>query len=328
MASGGEAIIRRLAFDQAPVALSLIDLDARQVTANEAYLAMFGLARDTLTDVTPLAITHPSDRERTRDYLSQLARGEIDHVVVEKRYVRSDGREFDGRLEARPLHDDNGRVIAILGAIRDLTEQEAFDRMAREFDVRESVERVAAETAHELNNLLAAMMLQLDLTPAGVDGTLRGLIDRAARLGADLVALSGDEVRTSIDGDAAGATGVARPAVLVVDDEPTLLDSVGQALRRSGFEVHLATGAEEALHLAPTVSFGVLVTDIAMPDIDGVTLAERLRAERPGLPVLFITGHATHEVARRLPADAAILRKPFRALDLVSSVARLVPAGA
>lgn len=325
MSFGGDSTpIRCLAFDQAPVALSLLDLDGHQVAANAAYLSMFGVDPDKLTDLTALTITHPSDQQRTSEYLGQLATGAIDELVTEKRYVRTDGHEFHGRLVARPVVDDDGRIVAILGIIRDLTEQDAFDRIDRELDVREEVERVAAATANELNNVLGAIVLHLDLESSPVTATLRELLDRATRLGADLVAISGDELRsTSSEG---APMSDARPAVLVVDDEPTLLESVAQTLRRSGFEVFLAHDGAEALDMARDRPFGVLITDLAMPRMDGVTLAEQLRAERPDLPVLFITGHAALDVSRRLPADAVVLRKPFRALDLVSSVARLVPA--
>jgi two-component system, cell cycle response regulator CpdR len=326
MARGGDdPEICRLAFDQAPVALSLLDLTGHQVAANDAYLALFGLESDGILDVTAVGLTHPSDQERTTEYLDQLARGEISEIITEKMYVRSDGTIFEGRLAARPLVDENGTMVGILGVIRDLAEQEVFDRIERRLDVREEVGRVAAATAHELNNVLGAIALQLDLDGAATE-TLRSLVDRAERLGTDLLAISGDELRTSpSDGKSPGPFDEL-PAVLVVDDEPSLLDSVAQTLRRSGFEVHVASDGVEAIEVARGRRIGVLVTDLAMPNMDGVTLAERLREERPDLPVLFITGHAAVDLARRLPEDAPVLRKPFRALDLVSTVTRLVPS--
>lgn len=323
---GASAEMRRLAFEQAPVALSLLDLTGRQIAANAAYLSMFRITAAEVAEITALGITHPSDQQRTREYLAQLARGEVDEVSVEKLYVRADHTVFQGRLVATPVRDETGAIVGILGVIRDLTEQEVFDRIDRQLDAREEVERVAASTAHELNNVLGALSLQLDLAADGtVATTLRELVERASLLGEELVALSGDQLRSSPSVASAVAQSEHRPAVLVVDDEPSLLESVAQTLRRSGYEVHVASDGEEALQVAHAESFGLLVTDLVMPRMDGVTLAERLRAERPDLPVLFITGHAAFDLSRRLPADATVLRKPFRALDLVSSVARLAP---
>jgi PAS domain S-box-containing protein len=326
-ASGDHDDLRRLAFDQAPVALSLLDLSGRQVDANDAYLVMFGLEREGLHEVTALGVTHPGDQDRTREYLAQLARGEVREVVTEKLYVRRDGSAFQGRLVSRPMFDADGAIVGILGVIRDLTEQEVFDRIERRLDAREELQRMAATGAHELNNILAALSLELDLDETMARAAnLRSLVDRAARLGEELVALAGDDVAPTPALAEPVADPVDRPSILVVDDEPSLLDTLAQTLRRSGYEVQTQSDPLEALEFARATSVGLLVTDLVMPGMDGVTLAERMRVAQPDLPVLFITGHVGTEVSSRLPSDAAVLRKPFRALDLVSSVARLTPS--
>jgi two-component system, cell cycle response regulator CpdR len=317
--------LRYEAFGHAPAAMSLLRLDGTLLDANDAYLALMGLERDTMGSTTAVDLTHPDDRERTAAYLQQLTNGDIDEVVTEKRYQRADGTTFEARLIARPLRDQNGRTTAILGMIHDLTEQDVFDRVQRELAATQAVAQVAAQSAHELNNLLGAMVLQLDLAEeSAATVSLRALLERATSLGADLLRLTEDDLATttadpSQPGDEVGE----RTAVLVVDDEPTLLDTVALALRRSGYEVLAAANGTEALQIATTEHFGLLVTDLVMPDIDGVSLAQQLQQMHPGLPVLFITGYAGGDLIERLPADANVLRKPFRALDLVTSVARL-----
>jgi two-component system, cell cycle response regulator CpdR len=317
--------LRNEAFGLAPAAMSLLRLDGTLLDANDAYLALMGLERDTMGSTTAVDLTHPDDRERTAAYLQQLTNGDIDEVVTEKRYQRADGTTFEARLIARPLRDQNGRTTAILGMIHDLTEQDVFDRVQRELAATQAVAQVAAQSAHELNNLLGAMVLQLDLAEeSAATVSLRFLLERATSLGADLLRLTEDDLATttadpSQPGDEVGE----RTAVLVVDDEPTLLDTVALALRRSGYEVLAAANGTEALQIATTEHFGLLVTDLVMPDIDGVSLAQQLQQMHPGLPVLFITGYAGGDLIERLPADANVLRKPFRALDLVTSVARL-----
>lgn len=319
--------LRNDAFGLAPAAMSLLRLDGTLFDANDAYLALMGLERDTMGSTTAVDLTHPADRERTTVYLQQLADGDLDEVVTEKRYQRADGSTFEARLIARALRHPDGHTMAILGLIHDLTEQDVFDRVQRELAATQAVAQVAAQSAHELNNLLAAMVLQLDLAEEStVTMTLRALLERATALGSDLLHLTEDDLTTTSlhpwpDGDAHRP----RPAVLVVDDEPTLLDTVAQALRRSGYEVLVAANGAEALRVAATEPFGLLVTDLVMPDIDGVSLAQQLQQNRPDLPVLFITGYAGGDLIQRLPADANVLRKPFRALDLVTSVARLSP---
>lgn len=114
--------------------------------------------------------------------------------------------------------------------------------------------------------------------------------------------------------------------VLVVDDEPLVLEQIGQALRRRGHAVTLAGSAAEAVDLvAMHPDIGVVVTDIRMPGEDGLSLARRLAGvEGPSRPeVVFVTGHATVEDAANAVRIGAsdFLRKPLRAAELAAAVA-------
>ncbi len=101
--------------------------------------------------------------------------------------------------------------------------------------------------------------------------------------------------------------------VLLADDDEQGRPVTAALLRELGFTVIEAPDAEAALGLARvSPRFDVLVTDVVMPGGDGPSLAATLRAERPGLPVLFITGHSG---AYRLDGEA-VLAKPFTSRDL------------
>ncbi len=332
----GRSELTSQAFDAAPVALSMLDLEGRQITSNAAYLELFGLAPDDLAGLTALTVTHPDDQARTRDYLARLVRGEEAEVVVEKRYVRADGSSFVGRLIARPLRDEHGVVVALLGTITDLTQQEVFDEAQRTLAAQRAVSKMASRTAHELNNLLAGLLLRLDLADAHNRGgtvtiqperlsEIRGLLERATRLGAELLEHSGDDL-VGVESDSSmPMTPAERPRVLVVDDELTLLESVAETLRVAGYEVVMAASGAEAIDAAQSQQIGLLVTDLVMPAMDGVTLAEQLREANPELPVLFITGHAGGEQARRHNHAANLKRKTLRAHKQDSKVARHAP---
>lgn len=112
-------------FDLAPLALSVLDLNGRQVTANLAYRRLFALGDGTLEDVDALAISHPDERDRTATYLRELVAGDREEVRLQKRYVRRDGSEFTGELIATRLLDEDGRPAALLGIIQDISEQAA-----------------------------------------------------------------------------------------------------------------------------------------------------------------------------------------------------------
>jgi signal transduction histidine kinase/CheY-like chemotaxis protein len=124
---------------------------------------------------------------------------------------------------------------------------------------------------------------------------------------------------------------VARGAtVLVVDDEPTLRSVIRRSLMREGFQVLMAEDGERALELAKNHAgaIGLLITDVVMPGMSGPELARRLRAARPQLGVLLISGY-TFEAS--LPTSdgansTAYLSKPFDIKTLSSKVHALLQA--
>jgi CheY-like chemotaxis protein len=114
-----------------------------------------------------------------------------------------------------------------------------------------------------------------------------------------------------------GAAKEGEASILVVDDDDSVRPVTAALLRDLGYRVIEAPSAEaaEALMHAET-EIDMLVTDVVMPGAPGHVLARRLRAERPGLPVLYITGHAG---SARLD-DAPVLRKPFTDAALARAI--------
>ena len=99
--------------------------------------------------------------------------------------------------------------------------------------------------------------------------------------------------------------------ILVVDDDPMLRDLLVKTLEAIG---HMAVAAEnglQALSLLQQQTFSIVISDIKMPEMDGVELLRRIRSAHPGLPVLFISGFATAELLGRAEPDG-FLTKPFR----------------
>jgi two-component system OmpR family response regulator len=118
--------------------------------------------------------------------------------------------------------------------------------------------------------------------------------------------------------------------ILVVDDEPTILDSVGYALQREGFEVSSASDGTEGLRLARTESPDVIVLDVMLPGLDGFAVCGRLRAEGVWTPVLMLTARdAVEDRVAGLDAGADdYLAKPFAFDELLArlrSLARRAP---
>src|SRR5512133_2783734 len=87
-------------------------------------------------------------------------------------------------------------------------------------------------------------------------------------------------------------------AVLVVDDEPAIREALERALRLEGFAVRTAGGGREALEEIARQEPAVVLLDITMPDLDGVQVIKRLRADGSDLPVCVLS--ARNEVDDRV----------------------------
>jgi two-component system, cell cycle sensor histidine kinase and response regulator CckA len=115
--------------------------------------------------------------------------------------------------------------------------------------------------------------------------------------------------------------------VLVGEDDPLVRTVVARELATQGYRVTEATDGEAALERLskPEQPFDLLITDLAMPRMDGRELAERAAQVRPGLPVLLMSGHPD-EVTRRVlvEADRPYLQKPFTAEELMSRVEEML----
>lgn len=101
--------------------------------------------------------------------------------------------------------------------------------------------------------------------------------------------------------------------VLLVEDEALIAEIIGEALAESGHSVHAVANAQDAIaHLANGARVDLLFTDINLPgELDGIGLAEQVRALNPQLPVLFASGRWWRlEELQKLP-NAATLRKPY-----------------
>lgn len=118
-------------------------------------------------------------------------------------------------------------------------------------------------------------------------------------------------------------------SILVVDDEPSILDVVSSVLRLQGYRVATAPTGGRALDLVRQQPFDLLVLDVMLPDRDGFGIVERLRREGRDVPVVFLTARTggTDAVAGlRLGADDYI-RKPFEIEELVERVRAVLRRG-
>jgi two-component system OmpR family response regulator len=114
----------------------------------------------------------------------------------------------------------------------------------------------------------------------------------------------------------------AGPRVLVVDDEDSITDLVGMVLRYEGFQVEVAESGREALTAAASFRPHLIVLDVMLPDVDGFEVQRRLAADRPRMPILFLTARDETEAkvhGLTMGADDYVT-KPFSIEELVARV--------
>ena len=114
--------------------------------------------------------------------------------------------------------------------------------------------------------------------------------------------------------------------VYVVDDEAVISMTLAAILTRSGFEAVPFTNPMEALRVAETKSPDILITDVVMPELNGIDLAIQIKSKFPSCHVVLFSGQATTsdrlEKASRLGHDLTILTKPIHPKDLLAAISQ------
>ena len=110
--------------------------------------------------------------------------------------------------------------------------------------------------------------------------------------------------------------------ILVVDDEPNILDVLTMALRFQGFDVETAANGEQALTAAASFKPQLMVLDIMLPDMEGFEVARRLGAQRAQVPIVFLTARdATEDKIRGLSIGGDdYVTKPFSLEELIARI--------
>lgn len=110
--------------------------------------------------------------------------------------------------------------------------------------------------------------------------------------------------------------------LLVVDDEPNILELLSASLRFAGFDVATATNGNDALRVAATYQPDLVVLDVMMPGLDGFEMVRRLRKEEQRVPVLFLTAKDATEdkVAGLTLGGDDYITKPFSLEEVIARI--------
>jgi two-component system cell cycle sensor histidine kinase/response regulator CckA len=110
--------------------------------------------------------------------------------------------------------------------------------------------------------------------------------------------------------------------VLVVDDELPVAQFLAALLRQNGYSVHLASNGHEGLlrFQENRGKISLVVSDVIMPGINGLEMVERIRAIDSEVSILFMSGFSDLEIEEAIEQRFRMIRKPFRAAELLDAV--------
>ena len=206
----------------------------------------------------------------------------------------------------------------------------------------EAVVVSVAQVTHGLNNTLTVIngFSELLLSAMSECDPHRRYVEEIQRAGQHAAELT-QQLLTRAGpppGKASGASRALRrlahdhaghETILLVDDDEAVRDTIGHELVVLGYRVVEAADGPEALRVAeelPGRQIDLLLTDVVMPEMDGCTLAARLRERQPGLKVIFSSGYARDVALGQSPhrSGDGFLPKPYHAAALVHTICEVL----
>ncbi|HUI80029.1 MAG TPA: response regulator [Bryobacteraceae bacterium] len=113
--------------------------------------------------------------------------------------------------------------------------------------------------------------------------------------------------------------------VLIVDDDPQILKLVAKMLRPQVYKILVAPRPSQALEICGRETVHLLISDIAMPEMDGTKLMAKVLQLQPEASVLLISGHVRQEPPPAKSGRVKFLKKPFFPSDLLEALRELLP---
>ena len=119
----------RLTLENAPIGIVTAGLDGRLLSVNPAFCKILGYTAGELSHLSIEDITHPDDREETRNRFQAMVQGDMESYDLEKRYIRRDGVIIHGRVRAGLVRDAHGKPLMLVGEVEDTTQRERAEKM-------------------------------------------------------------------------------------------------------------------------------------------------------------------------------------------------------
>ncbi|MBC8008642.1 MAG: response regulator [Burkholderiales bacterium] len=180
----------RATFEQAAVGIAHVGLDSRLWRVNDKFCAITGFSREELLEKSSDDLTFDEDRPSGQDARRAMLAGKRVDFSTEKRYVRKGGEVFWVSVVTTLLRDPAGAPRYFIAVISDITERKQLEQRFLRAQRMESIGTLAGGIAHDLNNLLAPIMMGVELLRMkAIDSGTRHVIDNMERSAARAASL-------------------------------------------------------------------------------------------------------------------------------------------
>jgi two-component system cell cycle sensor histidine kinase/response regulator CckA len=181
----------RATFENAALGIALAEPSTRPIACNVALQRLLGYSEDELLSMTFRDLTHPDDLAADLAMYQELLDGKRDHYQIEKRYIRKGGQVVHTRLTASAVRAADGSLEYAIRMVEDITERKNLEAQLLRAQRLESIGTLAGGIAHDLNNVLAPILMSCQLLKLDArDDHTRKLINAIkhnAERGADLI---------------------------------------------------------------------------------------------------------------------------------------------
>jgi PAS domain S-box-containing protein len=155
----------RAMFEVASIGMVQTDpLTRKYQRVNRKFCEITGYSAEELLQMTVMDLTHPDDRDREQELFRQVMAGEVPNFHLEKRYVRKGGAMAWVSVNMTPIRDLSGQPLRTMTTVEDITERKRLETQFRQSQKMEAIGTLAGGVAHDFNNILTSILMQIELS--------------------------------------------------------------------------------------------------------------------------------------------------------------------
>ncbi len=309
----------------------LVDLKERIIYVNDALCTTFKYKEEQLLGRN-FRVLLPADTPE--DALGKFFNTEsADSWKGDVRCVTRQGHIFYTAMSTSVITNEKDRPIAFAGILNDLTEEHSVQENMRKAEMLITIQELAGSVSHEFSQPLQALNNYISLLKMGKIkkeylNNSELAVKRIAELVDNLSEITSiqkqDYLNTKIIDLKASALKkqkLAQKRILVVDDEPQILETVTEMLRIAGYECDGAADGLEALQKISKQQYQLVISDINMPRMSGIRLFEKLQTIGFKGAFVFLTGYSVpNEISYFIKDIDGLLNKPVDMHKLIEIV--------